>query len=193
MGHAILLVLFYLLEPQSHWRRVSNGVIWATLAVLSYRSLRRSAPVFWESHTAPAKVFMAHAVFHLLRAAFVMMPWSIESAEVSTFVDIIGDLEVSFFMVALFVGLLIANLKQRNEQLSSALAEVKTLSGLLPICAWCKKVRDDDGYWQQVDHYFRHRSQIRFSHGMCTDCADVFRQESALPDPSPKPSPKAGK
>ena len=182
IGHAILLVGFYLLDPSSPWRRISNGLIWATLAVLSYRSLRASPPVFWKSYTAPAKAFMAHAVFHLLRAAYGILPWSPDSTEVNTFVDIIGDLEVSFFMVALFVGLLIANLKQRNEQLSTALAEVKTLSGLLPICAWCKKVRDDDGYWQQVDHYFRNRSQIRFSHGMCTDCADTFRKESALPE-----------
>ncbi len=177
--HAVLLTGFYLWDPSSPWRRISNGVIWGTLAILSYQSLRQSAPVFWQSYTAPAKAFMAHAVFHFARAAWVAIPISDDSPAVRTFIDIVGDLEVSFFMVALFVGLLIAHLKLRNEQLSSALAEVKTLSGLLPICAWCKKVRDDDGYWQQVDHYFRSRSKIRFSHGMCTDCADDFRKESA--------------
>ncbi|MDB6113204.1 MAG: hypothetical protein JWQ62_149, partial [Lacunisphaera sp.] len=87
--------------------------------------------------------------------------------------QIIGDLEVSFFMVALFVSLLLANLQLRHEELSSAHAEVQALSGLLPICAWCKKVRDDDGYWQQVDDYFSSRSRIQFTHGMCTDCFQV--------------------
>ncbi len=176
--HAVLLTAFYTLAPSSPWRRISNGLVWGTLALLSYRSLRASAPVFWQSYTAPAKAFMAHAVFHYLRAAWVVLSTGDSSSTSLSFGDIIGDLEVSFFMVALFVGLLIAHLKQRNEQLSTALAEVKTLSGLLPICAWCKKVRDDDGYWQQVDHYFRTHSQIRFSHGMCTDCAEEFRQES---------------
>ncbi|WP_221030913.1 hypothetical protein [Actomonas aquatica] len=182
--HAVLLTVFHFLAPESPLRRVSNGLIWATLAYLSYRGLRQSPPVFWRSYTAPAKAFMAHAIFHLVRTVLVLLPLSSTSEALNTFVAILGDLEVSFFMVALFVGLLLAHLKQRNEQLSSALAEVKTLSGLLPICAWCKKVRDDDGYWQQVDHYFRNHSKIRFSHGMCTDCADDFRKEAEKLQPS---------
>jgi len=80
-------------------------------------------------------------------------------------------------------------LQQRNQQLSSALAEVETLSGLLPICAWCKKVRDDDGYWRQVDDYFCRRSQIRFTHGMCSDCGDKFKEE-AKADADDKSDPK---
>ena len=84
--------------------------------------------------------------------------------------QIIGDLEVSFFMVALFVGLLIAHLQLRNEELNSAYAELEALSGLLPICAWYKKLRGDDGYWQQVEDYFASRGQIEFTHGMCIDC-----------------------
>ena len=104
-----------------------------------------------------------------------------DNSNVHVMVDIIGDLEVSFFMVAIFVGLLLAHLQQRNRQLTQALAEVKTLSGLLPICAWCKKVRDDDGYWRQVEDYFRRRSQIRFTHGMCTDCANKFTDDPDLP------------
>lgn len=177
--HAIALIAFYVLDPSSLWRRVTNGVVWAALALLSYRCLRRSPPAFWKSITAPANAFALHAGFHLFRLAIGWVPEATMNATAATFIEIMGDLEVSFFMVALFVGLLIAHLKQRNEQLTTALAEVKTLSGLLPICAWCKKVRDDDGYWQQVDHYFRSHSQIRFSHGMCTDCAEDFRKESA--------------
>ncbi|MCF3649486.1 hypothetical protein [Synoicihabitans lomoniglobus] len=179
MVHAVALVAFYFADSDSVWRRVVNGIIWATLAFLSYRALRNSAPVFWRSYTAPATVFAAHAVFHLFRISFASFPAAQGNGSLAVAVDIMGDLEVSFFMVALFVGLLISNLQQRNEQLSQALAEVKTLSGLLPICAWCKKVRDDDGYWQQVDEYFRTRSEIRFSHGMCADCADDFKKDTA--------------
>ncbi|MFH7319602.1 cache domain-containing protein [Desulfurivibrio sp. D14AmB] len=60
---------------------------------------------------------------------------------------------------------------QRTQQLTKALAEVKQLSGLLPICASCKKIRDDEGFWQQVEVYIRDRSQAQFSHGICPDCA----------------------
>lgn len=59
---------------------------------------------------------------------------------------------------------LIAKLKQ-------ALKEVKTLSGLLPICAGCKKIRDDQGYWNQIEVYLRDRTDAQFSHGLCPDCS----------------------
>ena len=78
----------------------------------------------------------------------------------------------------LFVGILIANLQLRHDELSSAHAEMHTLSGLLPICAWCKKVRDDDGYWQQVEDYFACRSQITFTHGVCAECLEDQKEES---------------
>ena len=103
-----------------------------------------------------------------LALLFALPGWT----EGSAVLQIVGDLEVSFFMVALFVALLIATLQLRHEDLLSARAEVQTLSGLLPICAWCKKVRDDDGYWRQVEVYFARRDHIQFTHGMCSDCLD---------------------
>ena len=55
--------------------------------------------------------------------------------------------------------------------LQDALAKVKTLSGLLPICASCKKIRDDKGYWNQIESYIHDHSEAQFSHGLCPDCA----------------------
>jgi len=57
------------------------------------------------------------------------------------------------------------------QDLQHALAEIKTLSGLLPICAYCKKVRDDQGYWKQVEAYIEEHSTIEFTHSICPDCA----------------------
>jgi hypothetical protein len=57
------------------------------------------------------------------------------------------------------------------RELQDALAKVKLLSGMLPICASCKKVRDDDGYWNQIDTYIRDHADVEFSHGICPDCA----------------------
>ncbi|MDA3789266.1 MAG: hypothetical protein PF503_12360 [Desulfobacula sp.] len=56
-------------------------------------------------------------------------------------------------------------------ELKNALREVKTLSGLLPICASCKKIRDDQGYWNQIESYIQIRSNAEFSHSICPDCA----------------------
>ncbi|MES0349732.1 MAG: PAS domain-containing protein [Desulfobacteria bacterium] len=56
-------------------------------------------------------------------------------------------------------------------ELQEALAEVKTLSGLLPICASCKSIRDDQGYWQQIEAYIRDHSEAEFSHSVCPECA----------------------
>lgn len=61
-------------------------------------------------------------------------------------------------------------LAARIRDLEEALARVKQLSGLLPICAYCKKVRDDQNYWQQVESYVGQHSEARFSHGICPDC-----------------------
>ena len=62
-------------------------------------------------------------------------------------------------------------LTRSNEELKNALAEVKTLRGFVPICASCKKIRDDEGYWQQVEQYVQERSEAQFSHSICPDCA----------------------
>jgi PAS domain S-box-containing protein len=61
--------------------------------------------------------------------------------------------------------------EQLIQQLQEALGNVKTLSGLLPICAACKKIRDDKGYWSSVESYVQQHSDARFTHGFCPDCA----------------------
>ena len=62
-------------------------------------------------------------------------------------------------------------------ELQDALAQVKTLSGLLPICASCKKIRDDDGYWNQLEAYIQDHSEVVFSHGLCPECAKELYPE----------------
>lgn len=70
-------------------------------------------------------------------------------------------------------------LTQRVRELEEALAQIKTLHGLLPICASCKKVRDDRGYWQDVEIYMRKHIDIDFSHGICPDCFKKLYPEYA--------------
>lgn len=63
-------------------------------------------------------------------------------------------------------------LEDQNIRLREALAKIKTLRGLLPICAGCKKIRDDKGYWCRVESYIEQRSEAQFSHGLCDVCAE---------------------
>ena len=64
------------------------------------------------------------------------------------------------------------------RQLQKALAEVKTLGGLLPICAWCKKIRDDQGYYHQIETFIANHSEATFTHGICPDCREKFDRDA---------------
>lgn len=80
----------------------------------------------------------------------------------------------------------ITELKQLEEEkgnliidLQKALSEVKKLSGFLPICSSCKKIRDDQGYWSEVERYIGEHSEVQFSHGICPDCVRKLYPEIA--------------
>jgi CheY-like chemotaxis protein len=67
-----------------------------------------------------------------------------------------------------------AALADRVREVEEALARVKQLQGLLPICSYCKKVRDDQNYWQQVETYIEGHSDAQFTHGICPDCREKY-------------------
>ena len=78
-----------------------------------------------------------------------------------------------------FIGLFWGKIRQVDAEkskviadLQEALAKVKTLSGFLPICASCKKIRDDKGYWNQIEAYISEHSAAEFSHGICPECVE---------------------
>jgi hypothetical protein len=75
--------------------------------------------------------------------------------------------------------LVLAGLQQANQGLEKALAEIKTLKGIVPICAKCKKIRDDKGYWNQLEEYMRTHLDAEFSHGLCPDCMRELYPEVA--------------
>jgi sigma-B regulation protein RsbU (phosphoserine phosphatase) len=72
-------------------------------------------------------------------------------------------------------------LTKRVRELQDALAHIKTLQGLLPICSYCKKIRDDRNYWQQLESYISERSGVSFSHGICPDCFEIHIRPQLKP------------
>lgn len=78
------------------------------------------------------------------------------------------DLLISTYDVVLQKN---AELERMNKQLQEANDNIKTLRGIIPICASCKKIRNDQGYWEQVENYIRDHTEANFSHGICAECA----------------------
>lgn len=75
------------------------------------------------------------------------------------------------------IVMLQTRLAERVNELQSALSEIKQLSGLLPICSYCKRIRSDNDYWEQVDRYIAQHSGATFTHGICPHCYDAVAAE----------------
>ncbi len=72
-----------------------------------------------------------------------------------------------------------SELSALNRQLQESLAKIQTLSGLLPICAWCKQIRNDEGYWQTVEAYIEGHSKAEFTHSICPECSKKLLSKDA--------------
>jgi hypothetical protein len=113
---------------------------------------------FSGGHSPPTN--LGHEILKAFSAP--MLPWSF-----------------AFMILSALIGLFWGKIKQTEKEksetivkLNKALEEVKTLSGFLPICASCKKIRDDKGYWNQIEAYISEHSAAEFSHGICPECIE---------------------
>ena len=96
--------------------------------------------------------------------------------EDSELAGVFGDLAA----IALLNSRYLETLTSQKESLERALAQVKTLSGLLPICSHCKNIRDDAGFWKRVDSYIAENSDATFTHGICPECLDKYFPQSSV-------------
>ena len=71
-------------------------------------------------------------------------------------------------------------LADRVRELEEAVSSVQTLQGLLPICCYCKKIRDDGNYWHRVENYISGHANVRFSHGICPDCSEKMKSDLSI-------------
>lgn len=160
------------------------GVYCATVAEKRQRLLLEDArkdPVWANSPTAKAGIFayLGYPLFWPDGDVFGTLcvvdtrenKWAEQSARLlQTFKDAI---EAHLALV-----ITMENLNRKNDELERALHEVKTLQGYLPICASCKKIRDDRGYWNQIETYISQHTDVLFSHGLCPDCTQKFFPEA---------------
>jgi hypothetical protein len=168
--HATALLGYLAFPALSGWRAVTNGLIWGGLAVAAAVTLWRGPEQLRRLMFVPALVLALQGAFHAVRMLLATRAVVEPGSGLEDLVQLLGDLEVSLFMVSLFVSVLVAFLRQSNAELQAALDNVRQLSSMLPVCAWCNKVRDDDGYWRRIEEYLA-THKISVTHALCESCA----------------------
>ncbi len=121
-----------------------------------------------EFHEIPVVFLTAHADDPTMRRAQVSGPFGyilkpFDERELHVAIEI-----------ALYRHQVETELRDLNHELQEAIDQIKTLRGLLPICAWCKDVREDDGYWKKIEDYIHEHSQAELTHSICPKCAAKF-------------------
>jgi hypothetical protein len=168
--HGLFLFAFIVAPEYADWRSVGNAVLWGALAFRAAWVLSRPVGGQRAVMQIPALVFAAHGVFLALRLVLTLQSVARPGDDIGPLLQLMGDLEVSLFMVALFASVLAAFLEQSIRELRVAVDDVRQLSSMLPLCAWCKNVRNDDGYWQRIEAYLT-THHVNVTHGICEDCA----------------------
>jgi hypothetical protein len=164
---AIMLMAFVFLQFYLHYPAGNGtGMLWTYIfPLVSYQLLGKRQGLIW------------NIVFLAVTATCIYRP-----SLLSTWVYNPGEREeylVSFSVVTAFSYVLESlktdysnALEVKNRELEAALDNVKVLKGLLPICSYCKKIRDDQGYWNQLESFIDANSDAKFSHSVCPDCID---------------------
>jgi len=188
-----LLPVFVLLAC-AHFKYVQDSAVWrnaSVTTVIFFMSWANGWEFLAMTHFQSRRLYKTLAVILFLYGALVLaravVLFTLPSYSLMdpTPVQTIYFLVVTVFQLSWGMGIIMmnshrlteellgtqANLNRTVSTLERTLAEVKILSGLLPICAGCKKIRNDQGYWQQIEGYIQEHSQAQFSHGLCPECA----------------------
>jgi len=128
---------------------------------------------------------IAANVIWVYGAEYAHPEWVVRHATpLSRVLDITGTTLVALLGVGLALSIVVRGyrverrrLVDANTRLAEALTEVHTLRGLLPVCAWCKRIRDDEGHWHDVENYLLGRTKVRMTHSMCPTCALEFERD----------------
>jgi methyl-accepting chemotaxis protein len=176
-------VLFECMEASDVARAILPSIFWECAMILMLVAIIIVGVVFAYRRTVgiPLKTFLRHIQNFQKRHAKGTVPVSSR--------DELGQVIEAYNVMLTQVNdktneLENANLELNilNNNLEKALSQVKQLSGLLPICSYCKKIRDDKGYWNQIDEYLQDHTEAEFSHSICKECADQYYPDMDLYD-----------
>lgn len=130
-------------------------------------------------------VAISELLTFLISFAFCRILWGEMEHDV-LIIGMIDSLLVSLVIVGILTSVIHIvrkfhnQLEIQNHELSVALSEIKTLQGILPICSYCKKVRNDKGYYEKIEEYLLEHSEMDFSHTVCPECMEKYCPEDAL-------------
>jgi hypothetical protein len=183
----LVLAFFTYISPSIHTRIVIVSAIYSFLCLYCLRQLIRDTPVYLKKHNLLLKLsFAAGALWSLVRIAHTLLyAKTIESMLAPSLM--LSTSLVAYCILFSFIafGLCLFNFQRTEHDLLSARNEVRQLTGFLPMCASCKKIRDDQGYWNQVEAYIRSHSEAVCSHSICPDCLQRLYPEYCDPTPAP--------
>ena len=160
-----------------------ENILQSKILSLGKRTVRVSKKIiYWSALGAVSGYFVLHPIIHIISVFHSHTgqtpPTNLDHEIVKAFSVSMLPWSLAFMILCALLGLFWGKIKQTDKEkseaivmLNKALAEVKTLSGFLPICASCKKIRDDKGYWNQIEAYISEHSEAEFSHGICPECA----------------------
>ena len=169
--HGIGLYLVFRHSTVPYARMIYNRIFWLVPAVASLFYLNKASLRYRLSPNSPAAVLSAQAVWLVFRMVAAAALSGAHHPHLDQAVQYLEYANVVLFDTTLFVSVLLAQLDRRTDEVSHAQAEVSTLSRLLPVCAWCKQVRNDDGYWSELTDYLERKNVVKLTHGICLDCA----------------------
>jgi hypothetical protein len=145
-----------------------QSVLCVIAAILIYRYLPLVLPqkkyiLFW--------FFVFCATWQALRmiSPFIIGEIPVDFMRAGFFhqLTILGSIEAYIIM---YIGLIVINAQRVEQEMINAKNEIKTIAGFIPICATCKKIRDDKGSWNQLEAYLGEHADMEFSHGICPEC-----------------------
>jgi hypothetical protein len=170
--HGIGIYFFFRHSNAPHARMIYNRIVWLapTLATLFF--LGKASPRYQLSLNSPAAVVGAQAAWLSFRIIVAAALSGAPHPRLDQVVQYLEYANIVLFDTTLFASVLLAQLDLRIDEFSHARAEVATLSRLLPVCAWCKQVRNDDGYWSELTDYLERKNMFKITHGICQDCAE---------------------
>jgi hypothetical protein len=163
-------------------RAMTSRLVWGVFCLMAALSLRKTNKRFYGSIGAPSTILLLQAGYLIARGLlFGLLPDAKEATfqALLTYADYVNTV---LFDVALFVSLLITLVNVSNDEVLKSHEEVQALSKLLPVCAWCRKVRDDDGYWHEITSYFSRKKGMRVTHGICQACEHTLHLKLDAPD-----------
>jgi hypothetical protein len=176
------LVIFLEMNIASIQRVLIENIFISTISSIEYRTVIVPKKIISCSVIgAVSGYFILHPIIHIISVFHFHTghspPTNLNYEIFKAFSGSMLPWSLAFMILCALLGLFWGKIKQKDREKSAsivelhkALVEVKTLSGFLPICASCKKIRDDKGYWNQIEAYISEHSEAEFSHGICPEC-----------------------